>query len=137
MTPWLELRLFWLAIGLVLLIPLLGGIAGGFGGLEALAALFGQDRHIVADPGLRNNLRAICWMFCTVVPLTIWSLSSMRERAAVVRIIIVFGFLAGFARLTGRLVDGFPGVVPTVIMAIELVYLPILLAWHTRLVRRS
>jgi hypothetical protein len=42
--------------------------------------------------------------------------------------------VAGFARLTGWLVEGYPGGVAVGIMAIELAGMPVLLLWHARLV---
>lgn len=130
-----ELRAFYLVVGAVLLIPLLVGPIGAFGGLEGLARLFGVEPEIVMAPALRDHLRAVTWMFLGYVPLAIWSLRSRQERAGAFRIILAFAFLAGFARLTGWLVDGFPGPIPLVIMGIELAGMPILFAWHRRLLR--
>lgn len=130
-----ELRAFYGVVGAVLVIPLLAGLVGAFGGLEGLARLFDIQDPIVVPPSLRNNLRAICFMFFAWSPLVTWSLAAPRERAGAFRITIGCGFLAGFARLTGWLVDGHPGLVPLSIMAIELGVMPILLFWHARLVR--
>jgi hypothetical protein len=130
-----ELRAFYGVVGLILLIPLVGGLVGAFGGLEGMASLFGVDHQIVIASSLRNNLRAVCIGFFAWVPLVIWSLAALPERTGAFRIIGGCGFLAGFARLTGWLVEGYPGVVPVAIMAIELVGMPILLLWHARLVR--
>jgi hypothetical protein len=84
---------------------------------------------------VRNNFRAICFMFFAYVPLLLWTLAALPERATPFRIVIGCAFLAGFARLTGYLVDGYPGVVPVVFMALELAAMPLLLLWHARLVR--
>jgi hypothetical protein len=132
-----ELRAFHGVVGLILLIPLLAGLGGAFFGLEGLARLFGIEEPIAVAPPLRNNLRAICCMFAGWVPLAIWSLASLRERATAFRIVIGSGFLAGFARLTGYRVDGSPGLIAFSIMAIELGVMPILFVWHARLVRRA
>lgn len=130
-----ELRAFYAVVSLVLAIPLVAGLVGAFGGLEGIAWLFNIGDRIVVPPSLRNNLRAICFMFFAWVPLVIWALAKLRERATAFRITIGCGFLAGFARLTGYLVDGYPGVVPLLIMTIELVGMPILFVWHGRLLR--
>jgi hypothetical protein len=74
-------------------------------------------------------------MFVVVVPLVIWSLRRMRERAGAFRIVFGCAFLAGFARLTGILVDGSPGLAPTIFIGIELVAIPALLLWHARLLQ--
>lgn len=131
-----ELRLFQAVVGLVLLIPLVAGPVGAFGGLEGLAALFGVDGPIGLAPSLRNHLRAICWMFFGYVPLVAWSLGAPVERAAVFRIVIVVAALAGLARQTGALVDGPPGAVAVALRMLEFFFMPALLLWHTRLVRR-
>ena len=132
-----ELRAFHWVVGSILLIPLVGGLVGGFGGLEGLAYLFAVDAPMVVSATLRNSLRAICIGFFAWVPLAIWSLTKLRERAGAFRILVGCGFLAGFARLTGWLVDGYPGVLVVGIMIIELVGMPLLLLWHGRLVRRA
>jgi uncharacterized protein DUF4345 len=131
-----EVRAFNGVVVLVLLIPLVGGLVGAFGGLEGMAYLFGTDPQVVISPLLRNNFRALCIMFFAWVPLAIWTLAALPERAGAFRIAMGCAFLAGFARLTGYLLDGFPGVVPVVFMAIELAGMPILLLWHARLVRQ-
>jgi hypothetical protein len=129
-----ELRAFRGVVGLVLLIPLIGGLVGAFGGLEGMARLFRVDPEIVVAPTLRNNFRAICCAFVSWVPIVIWSLAALPERAAVFRIVVGCAFVAGFARLTGWLVEGYPGGVAVGIMAIELAGMPVLLLWHARLV---
>lgn len=132
-----EIRAFYGVVGLILLIPLVGGLVGAFGGLEGMAYLFGVDHQIevVIPTLLRSNCRAICCAFVSWVPLVIWSLAALPERAGAFRIILGCGFLAGFARLTGYLVEGYPGVAPVVLMTLELGVCPILLLWHARLVR--
>lgn len=132
-----ELRLFHGVIGLILLIPLVGGLVGAFGGPVGMAVLFGVDRQVVLAETVKNNFRAICFMFFALVPLVIWTLTALRERATAFRIIIGCAFLAGFARLTGYLVDGYPGVVPVIFMSMELALMPLLLLWHRRLLRRE
>jgi hypothetical protein len=135
MSMRVELRAFYGVVGLILLIPSVAGLAGAFGGIEGLARLFGVEDPIVLAPLLRNNLRAICCAFFSWVPLVVWSLASLPERAGAFRIVAGCAFLAGFARLTGWLVEGYPGVVPVGIMTIELGVIPVLLLWHARLVR--
>jgi hypothetical protein len=130
-----ELRVFYGVVGLLLLIPLLDGLVGAFGGLVGMARLFLVDDQVAMSPVLKSNCRAICCAFFSWLPLVVWSLAALRERAGAFRIIIGCGFLAGLARLTGWLVEGYPGVAPAGLMAIELGFLPLLLLWHARLVR--
>jgi hypothetical protein len=130
-----ELRAFYAAVAAVLSIPFVAGLAGAFGGLETLAAVLGVRDALVIPASLRNSLRAICFMFFALVPVVIWTLRAMPERAGAFRIVVTCGFFAGFARATGWLADGYPGVLPVVIMAIELGGMPLLLIWHARLVR--
>jgi uncharacterized protein DUF4345 len=77
----------------------------------------------------------VTWMFFAFVPLVLWSFLRLKERAGCFRIIIGCAFVAGFARLTGYLVDGWPGFIPISILCIELGVMPILLLWHRRLIR--
>jgi hypothetical protein len=131
-------ELNWLRVvsGSVLVIPLVVGPVGAFGGLEGLAALFGEDRGIVVSPALRDHLRAICWMFFAIAPLVAWSLAAPVERAGTFRIVVGCAVLAGLARVVGAVVDGNPGVLAFVFAALELGMLPVILMWHWSLVRR-
>ena|ERR1051325_5913486 len=127
-----ELRLFRTVVSLVLLIPGIAGPVGGFLGIPALARLL-QAAPPVLDPSIHNSLRAVCWMFFSLVPVVGWTLIRLREGALVFRMVVACAVVAGLARLTGYFVDGWPGWIPMGIMAIELGLMPILLAWHARL----
>jgi hypothetical protein len=130
-----ERGTFHAVVGVVLLLPLVAGLVGAFGGMGGMARLFGVDEPLVAPPLLRNNFRAIAAAFASWAPLVVWSLAAPAERAAVFRIIVGFGFVAGLARATGWWAEGDPGPIAAGIMAIELVGMPLLLLWHARLVR--
>jgi hypothetical protein len=132
-----ETRLFRYVVYVVLLIPLVVGTAGAFGGLEAVAALFHEDRTVVLAPALRDHVRAIMWMFPLVVPLLVWALRDLPARATVVRIVLGWAACAGIARIVGAIVDGWPGAIACGLMIVELVVLPVMLVWHAALVRRS
>jgi hypothetical protein len=132
-----ERRAFHAIVGAVLLLPLVAGFVGAFGGIEGMAGLFGADAALVVSPLLRNNFRAISAAFASWFPLVVWSLAAPAERAAVFRIIVGFGFVAGLARATGWAVEGDPGPIAAGIMAIELIGMPILLLWHARLARAA
>ncbi|MCI0610159.1 MAG: hypothetical protein L0Z71_14000 [Anaerolineae bacterium] len=47
----------------------------------------------------------------------------------------VCAFLSGSARLTGYLADGYPGILPVMLMILELGVMPLLILWHNRLIR--
>ena len=130
-----ELHAFRAVVGCVLLIPGVAGLVGAFGGIEAMARLFGSDAELVLAPLLRNNFRAICVAFFSWVPLVIWSLAVPSQPAGALRIVLACAFLAGFARLTGWLVEGHPGPIGVAILSLELVGMPLLLLWHARLLR--
>ena len=131
-----ELRWFKLLTATVLVIPLVVGPVGAFGGLEALAALFREDRHVEVSPGLRDHLRAVCWMFVVLVPLVAWTLADPVARATPFRIVVVGAIFAGVARVVGAVVDGNPGLIAWSFAAIELGVLPVILMWHTEIIRR-
>lgn len=132
-----ELRSFCAAVGLFLIIPLAGGSLTAFGGIEGLALFHGDDRAIVLSPALRNSVRAVFFMFFAWAPLLTWTLLALPERAGAFRIGIGCAFVVGFVRLTGWLVDGYPGALPLLFMALELAVMPLFLLWHARLVRLS
>ena len=134
-----ELRAFRLVVITVLMIPMVVGPAGAYGGLEGLAALFGEDPHAVLAPAVRNHLRAICWMFFALVPLVAWTIidtQALAQRAGAFRIVVVMAALAGVARIAGWVADGAPGTIATLFTSLEIVVLPAVLGWHVRLVRR-
>jgi hypothetical protein len=136
MSVRVELRFFYAVIGLVLIIPVVVGLVGAFGGLERMAPLFGVDHKVVAPVSLRSSLRAISFMFFAWVPMVIWAVAALPERTGAFRIALGCAFLAGFARLTGYVVEGYPGVVPLALLIIEIAGMPILLFWHGRIVRQ-
>src|SRR5688572_3002330 len=119
MSTRVERRVFCGAVGMILFIPLIAGLTGAFGGVEGMAWLFGLDGRIELPGVVRNNFRAICFMFFAWVPLVIWTLAALPERAGAFRIVFGCAFLAGFVRLTGWLVDGYPGVSPVVFTTLE------------------
>ena len=132
-----EVRVFYAVIGGLLLIPTAAGLAGAFGGLSGMATLFGVSGEYNVHPVVANNFRAVSFAFFSWVPLIIWSLRSFSERAAVFRIVVGCAFLTGFARMTGWLLEGYPGILPATLMALELGAMPLLLLWHARLLRLS
>jgi hypothetical protein len=128
-----ERRAFHAVVGVVLLLPLVAGLVGAFGGIEGMAWLFGVDAPLAVPPLLRNNFRAISAAFASWCPLVVWSLAAPVARAAAFRIIVGFGFVAGLARATGWWREGDPGPIAAGILAIELLGMPLLLLWHARL----
>jgi hypothetical protein len=123
-----ELRGFRILTGVILLIPFVVGLVGAYGGLEGLAALFGEDREIVLAPALRDHLRAICWMFFALAPMIAWTLARPVERVAPFRILVGAAICAGPARIAGAIVDGNPGMIALVFAVV--------LIWHASLVGR-
>ncbi|MBI3557401.1 MAG: DUF4345 domain-containing protein [Deltaproteobacteria bacterium] len=136
MTPATELRLF-RGVMIIMAAAICGlvGLVSGFGGLESMAALFRSAQTIMLDAGLRNHVRAISVVFAGFGAFTVWSTWALEERKGAFRIFVVFGVSAGFARATGWMTEGYPGVMATVFMAMELAILPALCIWHARLLR--
>ena len=130
-----EVRAFYGVMGVLLLIPAVAGLVGAFGGISGMSQLFGAAPEHSVHPVISNNFHAVCFAFFSWVPLLVWSLQSLADRAAVFRIIVGCAFLTGFARLTGWLVEGYPGAIPAILMGLELTGMPALLLWHGRLVR--
>lgn len=132
-----ELRAFQAIVLVIALVTLVAGPAGGFGGLEGLSAVFGVEGPIALDAGIRNHLRAICVVFLGFGILMAWSALALERGRTVFRIGVAVIVLAGLARVTGWIVDGYPGVPAVVFTTLELVAFPLLFAWHARLLRRT
>lgn len=136
MSPAFELRAFrGVVIAIAIAIALLVGGIAGFGGLEGMAILFGAPLPERFDLGLRNHLRAICVVFAGFGVLVVWSTFALEQRRAAFRIAVATIVLAGLARIIGWLVDGPGGLTAGTFVTMELVLFPLLLAWHTRLIR--
>lgn len=136
MSPSNELRVFRaVVIAIILAIPITLGLLGGFGGLEGIAALLGTEAPGPVNPALRNHLRAICTTFAGFGLLAGWTLGALEERKTAFRLAVAVIVVAGLGRVTGWIVDGRPGLVASVFMAMELILFPLLLVWHTRLLR--
>lgn len=134
-----DLRVFQLAVAVVVVVPIVVGGNGALGGLEGLARLFGEDRDLAVSPGLRNHLRALCWMFAMIAPLAAWTVraDTLVARTGAFRIVAGFACAAGAVRALGTVVDGWPGPVALALFGVEVAGLPALLVWHARLVRRA
>ena len=63
-----------------------------------------------------------------------WSLFRLRERATVLRTMLVLAFVGGLARLLSVFVVGWPNPVFTGSMVLELGVVPLVLWWHVRVV---
>lgn len=138
MSPPSELRVFRAIVLLIVAaIPTLVGLVAGFGGLGAMAALFGREAPASVDPSLQNHLRAIGVVFTGFGLLLAWSTFSLREREGVFRIVVGVVILAGLARITGWISDGPPGLLAMIFLAMELVLFPALFLWQRRLLRVS
>lgn len=63
-----------------------------------------------------------------------WSLFRLRERATVLRAMLVLAFVGGFIRLISVFVVGWPNPVFIASMVLELVIVPMVLWWHAHVV---
>ncbi|WP_341945084.1 DUF4345 domain-containing protein [Microbacterium sp. LWH11-1.2] len=63
-----------------------------------------------------------------------WSLFRLRERATVLRTMLVLAFIGGLARVLSAVVTGWPHPVFIASTVLELVVVPLVLWWHVRFV---
>jgi hypothetical protein len=108
----------------------IGGLAGAVGGASALPG--NRDR---LDASTDSEFRFLSAAWFAIAPL-IWSiLPDAERRPAQLRIVGGGIVLGGVARLRGWRRAGRPHPVMVAGAALELVGIPALLAWHTRVVR--
>lgn len=112
-------------------VPLIGGLAGMVGG----PALVAGDRGR-ADASTDSEFRFLSAVWLSMAPLIWTALPTAQHRPVVLRIVGAGIVLGGLARVRSWRRVGRPRPMMTAAAGLELVAVPALLAWHTRIVRR-
>lgn len=119
-------------LGVLAGIPFATGIVDIMAGPDMLP---GGSNHVTAS--LDSEFRFASTFWCAVGPL-IWSqLSRIDDDSPVLPLAIGTVFLGGFARSQSWRVRGRPHAVFVGATALELIGMPIVLAWHRHVVRQA
>ncbi|HET9875608.1 MAG TPA: DUF4345 domain-containing protein [Mycobacterium sp.] len=112
-------------------VPLIGGLAGVIGG----PALVAGD-HGYVDASTDSEFRFLSAAWLSMAPLIWTALPTAHDRPATLRIIGAGIVVGGMARLRSWRRLGRPQAMMVAGAALELVGVPALLVWHTRIVHR-
>lgn len=91
----------------------------GFGGLKGMAMLLGVSAPQGVDPGMQNHLRAIGVMFFAADAILAWATVAILEGKTAYRVGVAVIVVAGLARTTGWVVDGYPGPLAATFLSIR------------------
>lgn len=135
----IERRIFQLLILILAIICFVPGGASAFGGMNGSAALGGGEMIFNADSILRgfadNQYRFAFGVFFAQGLALLFFLRNIERNATVFRFVVLALFIGGLGRLSNILEFGLVDsqvVGPTVI---ELVIVPLLALWHSRVTK--
>ena len=137
MAPALERRALQIAVAVLALVPIVGGLSG---------ALMGQVPFVAMDPMLQADARGFNVSLDSHfrylsglllgIGLVAWSTIPAIERHGTrFRLITAIVFVGGLARLYGVVVMGWPGPPMVFGLVMELVVTPLLCLWQWRVAR--
>ena len=125
-----EKRLLQLFVGLACLVPLM---AGGVGVILGAAWLAGNAS---VEPDLDSHFRYISGVFLGVGLGFASCVRCIETKTRRIRMLAAFVVLGGFARLWSVFDVGWPGAGMRFGLVMELVVVPFLVLWQTRLSKR-
>lgn len=127
-------RALLIVMGVLGSIATASGLWGVIGGPEGLPG--GGPTTATVD----NEYRFVNVFWLAAGLLLLWSLRRPEEHARLARAILVIAAVGGFARLLSAVVVGWPHPVFIATMVLELVVVPLVIWWHSRVIasrRRS
>ena len=127
-TPAALPRPLTVLIGAVAVVPLATGVLGIAGGLT-----IGPDGE--AADYFDSEYRFLNAMWLVAGLALFWSLRRPAERALVTQVVLAGAVLGGLSRLLSVAAVGWPPVEFRGAMAVELLLIPALLAWHRQVLR--
>jgi Domain of unknown function (DUF4345) len=126
-----ELAAMQAVTAVLTVVPLIGGLAGIVGG-PALVA--GDPGPVAASTD--SEFRFLSAVWCSVAPLIWTALPTAQYRPGVLRIVGAGIVLGGLGRLRSWRRLGRPQPMMVGAASLELVGVPALLVWHSRIVRQ-
>ena len=130
MSPLAEKRLLQAVMCVTLLLPLSAALAGTLSGPHFL----GHPPVIPTD--LDSHFRYISGLFLGMLLLFASCIPSVERHGARLRMLAFMVFIGGLFRFYSLVAVGVPSPGHLIGLGIELVELPLILVWQTRLVRR-
>lgn len=115
------------------MIPLVTGLLEVFMGLGSLKSIGVQlPNELMTHASVDNNWRFLGTVWAGYAALIFYAVNDPLQHATLLRILVTILFLSGIARATSALLMGWP--VPAFIaaMAFELLVMPLMLLWLSR-----
>ncbi len=119
-------------------VPVLVGLFHFFMGAGADALLGAKlPAEVLSDPVLDSQNRFYGTVFMGYGVLVFLCAADLRKYASILRTAAAFIFLGGVARMISVFLHGLPTPPVVALIAIELIGMPLLLWWHTRVLRNN
>jgi hypothetical protein len=130
-TLWTERRAFQAIVLIASVVPISAGVAGVLDGPRML--------HGVAatSPDLESHYRYLSGLLLGIGLAFVACVADLDRRDQLYRALSLIVIVGGLARLLGFLVHGIPGRAHQYAIVMELVIVPALLLWHTRIQRAA
>jgi hypothetical protein len=129
MNPKSERRALQAMIALLALLPLSAGLVGVMRGPGFL------DASAPWPADLDSHVRFLSGVFLAMAATYYWCLPQIERRTTIFRMLAGFTFIGGLARLGSLVVAGAPSTVHLIGLGMELVVVPLLVAWQARIAR--
>jgi hypothetical protein len=132
------MKAFQWTLRLLALIPLVTGLLEISMGLGSLRTIGVQLPDALANlPSADNNWRFLGTVWAGYAALVVYAVSDPHRHETLLRILLVILFLSGVARATSVVLMGWPVTPFIAAMCLELLVMPLLWIWLSRLVQPS
>ena len=123
-----SLRLLRITVGVLSLIPILGGAAGVLLGPGFVGASGGPT-------DLDSHFRYLSGIFLALGVVFLWTAPAIERRTSVFRLAAALVVTGGLARLLSLAVVGQPSLAHLLGLVMELAVMPLLVVWQSRVAR--
>jgi hypothetical protein len=117
---------------LIVVLAVLGAVAVASGLYGIILGPSWAPGGSPTSPSVDSEYRFVNVFWLAAGAAVWWSLLRLRERATVLRTMLVLAFVGGLARLLSVFVVGWPDPVFIASLVLELVVVPLVLFWHVR-----